>query len=39
MSPILAGWTVINRYADYIGGYWNAEEGTAASGLTLMATA
>jgi len=33
MSPFLAGWTVVNRYADYIGGYWNAEEGTRSVGL------
>ena len=33
MSPFLAGWTVVNRYAEYVGSYWRAEEGTRSVGL------
>jgi Protein of unknown function (DUF642) len=32
-SPMLAGWTVINRYVNYVGTYWKAEEGTRSISL------
>lgn len=32
-SPLLAGWTVTNRYVNVMGTYWKAEEGTRSLGM------